>query len=784
MPLFDLAYAGTPLPTVGSLPLREDCTGLAMTMTGSARVTNSDAPILYDQGFTVEMAIKPTTVGVRAVGGGTSRIVPAVQSHANAPDLSVFQLGFDNWASAGTGLFPVFTILPDNNAYQDIDDHAFILGEARGGTLMVLGNTYHLLGTLDTNGVCELYVNGVLEATASPNINMVDFISAANANLDLGNAARGLRDVFDIGTRFLDGAYRDVADAGEAVIDNVRFYPQHFNASLAAAAAAEVNFTEDTVGQGAPAYGLTQDEISAGDPGGAGTPRLDMQWKQDGTRVFTCHQDNEIAQNDVSPAWSIQVGDWTNLVTTANFNNLRSIWWSADGSRLSRMIRIPSFNMNVTVYDQSATPFDLTVLGSSTSKTFPVTPALSGGPADHIWSADGLTIWVQYNAAPRALYEFSATVAFDASTIVTPQNKSFDLSVDANFAIETIAFSADGTFLYAMDGQFLVSWDLTTPYDISTATNFQTGPQVPAVNLSIARGLDYRNDTGDISVQGDQNQRRAAWFRIPTVFQDADEYCIKTDDVTPEPFSSPGGSRRDVRFRPDGLRAWTHWTITFGGFDTHQYDLPAPWQLTGWTPSGNILRVQSLNRSMTWHDNGTKLTFLSRWFSSFRRIDTFDMSATPYDISSGLGPSFASLTAITGPGEYLVRFSLDGFKMFTDISSNTMQRYNLAVAHDISSSTGVDQSFSYGAAGAGSTNTWDFSPDHTKLYFHTGGDLLASFDLTAPDDISAPFNFVTGVSSNLPTNIQVARGLTIRPDNGDFILLADQNNQRIRSWEA
>lgn len=266
--------------------------------------------------------------------------------------------------------------------------------------------------------------------------------------------------------------------------------------------------------------------------------------------------------------------------------------------------------------------------------------------------------------------------------------------------------------------------------------------------------------------------------------EDADQYALKSDDVTPEPFSIAGGSRRDVRFRPDGLRAWTHWTVSAGGFDTHQYDLPAAWQLTGWTPSGNILRATGLNRSMTWHDNGNKLTFLRRWFSSFRRIDTYDMSATPYDISSGLGPVFASLTAITGPGEYMVRFSLDGFKMFTDISATTIQRYDLAVAHDISSSTGVDQSFNYGVAGAGSTNSWDFSGDHSKLYFATGGNLLGSFDLTAPDDISALFNFTTGANIFLPTNLGVPRGLTIRPDTGDWILLGDQNNQRIRCWET
>lgn len=267
---------------------------------------------------------------------------------------------------------------------------------------------------------------------------------------------------------------------------------------------------------GAPAAtSYVLDELSPSDPGGAGTQRLDMFWKPDGTRVFTCRISAEVAQNDVSPAFGIQPGDWTNKVQTANTGNLRSIWWSPDGARLSLCIRVPSFNMRVTVFDQSATPFDLSVLGSSVTKTFPTTPALSGGPADHVWSADGLLLFVHYASVPSSVYEWSVTVAYDPSTLIQPQNNSFDFLADANFSITTWAFSNDGTVMYGMDGQFLVSWNLTTPFDVSTATNFQTGPVVSGASLGIPRGLDVRSDNTDISVEGDQNQRRVAWFREP-----------------------------------------------------------------------------------------------------------------------------------------------------------------------------------------------------------------------------------------------------------------------------
>ena len=293
-------------------------------------------------------------------------------------------------------------------------------------------------------------------------------------------------------------------------------------------------------------------------------------------------------------------------------------------------------------------------------------------------------------------------------------------------------------------------------------------------------------DQSDATIRFDCDKTRFSGFTLgnvalnvvgPGAAQDASFYSFKSDDPTPENFSAPGGSRRDVRFRPDGLRAWTHWTITFGGDDTHQYDLPTPWATTGWIPSGGVLRVTGLNRSMRWHDNGDKLTFLSRWFSSFRRMDTFDMSATPYDISSGLGPGFASFTGLIS-GEYMHQFSLDESHVFVGRNAAEIRRYNMTVPGDISTITGFDQTFVHGQA----TETWEFSADHTILYFRDSTGIITSYDLTAPDDISAPSNFQTGPDSNLPTNMAVARGMNYRPDNGDIFLLADQNNQQIRCW--
>jgi hypothetical protein len=262
----------------------------------------------------------------------------------------------------------------------------------------------------------------------------------------------------------------------------------------------------------ASAYGSSEDELANNPESVAGGFRQDIFWKPDGTRVFTARQGAEIAQQDPITPWDIQT-QWANRVATPNISNLRTCWWSPDGTRLSACSRVPSFAFNIRVWDQSATPWDLTVLGAETNQNLaPGGPA--GGPADHIWSADGLTCWVHYQSATQEILEYAASIAFDPTTLGPATVQRFDMLPDAGTGVRTITFSTDGSFMYAMNLQVLVSWDLSTAFDITTMANFTTGPSIAAGDLSIPRGISQRPDNTDIFIEGDQNQRKVAWFRI------------------------------------------------------------------------------------------------------------------------------------------------------------------------------------------------------------------------------------------------------------------------------
>jgi len=270
-----------------------------------------------------------------------------------------------------------------------------------------------------------------------------------------------------------------------------------------------------------PATGYVLDEVSSGHPEVPSVAtRLDVFWRPDGTRVYTARQGAEMAQNDVSPAWGIQPGDWTNRVSAGGVTNLRSIWWSPSGNELFACVRVPSNFFRIIVWDQSATPYDLTVLGAATNKLF--SPGAAGGPQDHVWSADGLRCWVHYpsNTLPAgtsAVLEYVGTIPFDPVSLGAAFVASFDFFPDAGSNLHTFAFSPDGTKMYGMDGQFLVSWDLSPAFDITGTSNFVTGPTVAAGTLSIPRGIHARPDNTDITIAGDQGSfsMNVAWFREP-----------------------------------------------------------------------------------------------------------------------------------------------------------------------------------------------------------------------------------------------------------------------------
>lgn len=259
-------------------------------------------------------------------------------------------------------------------------------------------------------------------------------------------------------------------------------------------------------------------------------------------------------------------------------------------------------------------------------------------------------------------------------------------------------------------------------------------------------------------------------------YQNAAAYSVSQDFT--------GGNnvifRYDQRWKPDGTRMWfRNGGTSHPSLDNlYQYDVSPAWSQNpaNWTLNGSI-QIGNDNdiRTMAWVNSGNRIVFLNRWFSSFRRMDSYPAS-TPYDITT-LGGADGSFTGLIG-SEFGMFWSADWKKVLISRSAGEWNRYTTPIAGDLNSLVGPDQTW------LGVGDSIALTPDELKLYVISGNN-LASYDLAAPFSISpAPSNLSTGPSMNLPTTGGVWRGLNLRPDTGELLAEGDQNTYRNRSWTA
>jgi len=295
-------------------------------------------------------------------------------------------------------------------------------------------------------------------------------------------------------------------------------------------------------------------------------------------------------------------------------------------------------------------------------------------------------------------------------------------------------------------------------------------PGLGECNLLINDGeIDFL-ETSDFSpilnIQGD------AFFAIPPPKSVASMVQLQVQN---NPESISGLTRYDWHFKPDGTRVWT-WRTGSAAFSSFkQYDVSPAWSITpgDWSHVSDQLIGGSLARTFEWNDDGTKLTMLRRWFSSFRRIDTWDQSATPFD-STVLGPVIGSFTGLIS-GEFGMHWKPGGLVIYITRGAGIVNAYSLTTPYDINTMAGpIDTFDSTVDAGARSMNI-AFGSDGTKWYSITSTGFLCEWTCSTPYVVSTSGSFVTGVNVNVPTTLAIPRGLLVRPSTGDLFVQQDQN---------
>lgn len=523
---------------------------------------------------------------------------------------------------------------------------------------------------------------------------------------------------------------------------------------------------------------------SAGNPENlSGLNRYDWFISPDGTHAYTRRDGSSdfssFRQYAVDPPWSITPGDWTfEISQLIGGSNTRTFEWSRDGNYLLTLDRWFSSNYRLINFDQSASPFDATVLGSTTVGTNIATSSFQVR-----WRPDGLMVFITNSA--QFLTAQTVNVAFDASTLVTSPVATFDFSVDAGIgALNSFCFSADGMVLYGSTStNFLCSWDLSAPYDISSPSNFATGPSLNLpTTLANPRGALYRWDTGDIFWERDQSTQNVRCWS-PATSPNIDEFSFNAETTLSGDAAAilmvdlwirPGGEDLYLnRERTSGTNVF-QWKMSTGHdlstISFHGADFPIGGSDS---PRGIALREDDgLGFFLTWR-NPTNPDAIYRWpiptaWDVTSRVVNDD-SRLPFDIGN------------TPRGQWWKPDGTEIYFLDVNVAAWTVYQYTPVSA--------------WTPAGATQTNTFDISSevfsatgvclsnDGAKMYVANlrvdalNGDIF-QYNLTTPWDISSAV--YSGRSISLPGGTgQDPRGIAMKDD---IIYIYYQNNNVVEQF--
>ena len=242
-------------------------------------------------------------------------------------------------------------------------------------------------------------------------------------------------------------------------------------------------------------------------------------------------------------------------------------------------------------------------------------------PLGVTFSADGTRMYMLGVSGDDSVYQYDLSTAWDLSTAsYGSPGISFSVASDIT-STRDVDFSADGTNMYVLGDDAVFQYDLSTAWDISSASfgspgiSFSVSLQDPS-----SQGITFKPDGTIMYMTGSsivyQYELSIAW------------------DVSSASYGSPGisfdvssedGAVRDVSLKTDGTRMFV---VGRNTDSVYQYELSTAWDVSsasyGGSPgiSFDVSLEDSSMEGMTFKtDDGTKIYLLGFTNTSVYQYD-------------------------------------------------------------------------------------------------------------------------------------------------------------------
>ena len=339
----------------------------------------------------------------------------------------------------------------------------------------------------------------------------------------------------------------------------------------------------------------------------------------------------------------------------------------------------------------------------------------------------------------RKVHTYTLQTAYDIADIIYESEFEFLIGGVGVYNINWIQFSPDGTELMVLANNMISRYQLNTPWNVSTISDFIDSRAVSEGSTSFA--FDYQTKSLTTTTSSIiENYTNKTWLDLS-----ARRRIGAGIDSLPT----------HVTFNSDGTKMY----ISGDSLDTiTQYTLSTPWDITTALDYFRITNSELFGQALTagvsiyFKPDGTKLYVVSNLEDIVYQYTVnipWEITSITYDeLSLNVGPQELSPTGIF--------FKPDGTKMYIIGSSgDDINEYSLSTAWNISTA-GFVQLFSVAAQETVPQDIF-FKPDGTKMYIiGSSGDDINEYSLSTAWDVStATFVqlFSVAAQETVPTGI-------------------------------
>jgi len=334
----------------------------------------------------------------------------------------------------------------------------------------------------------------------------------------------------------------------------------------------------------------------------------DIAFSSDGTKLYGIGDtNNTVYQYTLSTPWDISTGSYASksLAIGAQDTAPRAFVFNNDGT-----VGYLVGDTNNTIYQYTfSTPWDISA-GTYASKSFSV-----GGqallPQAICFKSDGTTFYITEDASStaNAIHQYTLGTAWDIST-ATYASKTITTAYQ-NYSYEYsplgLDISSDGTKIYFVGQNNGVGsqsrvfvYDLTTPWDISTAITYLS-PTVTAQSTTLS-GIYFKPDGTKVYILGVNTLYQYSLFpawNITSLAYDLVSLSLSGQDSSPQGFAF---NRNGTKLIVNGL---TNDKI-------YQYNLTTPWSIStaSFVRTIDISQQETGSRSVVFSNDGNKIYML------------------------------------------------------------------------------------------------------------------------------------------------------------------------------